>query len=457
MDELEACLQRHPRYKDVSVYHKFHTMKERQQAGVILRGASGTRVKLSADDHMGQLVSFCNVSNIAGTPGVSLDWVWEDQLHLTLHYVDNDVTSLVQGDRLTVRFPTGTVLTAGFSNLTPATNFAQVSAKVDGVPVVVGAVDGKNGVVYMNTAVPPGSTLTLTYDVLNIAPPGYYLLEMLTDDSFQVTPMYTVEEEVVIHVTTGTELTASLSAGAVNLQAPLYLYTRKNPQAHKILLDLGIEYTIGPAGDITFLEPLRADTTLYATYRWQGPTSGPFAIEGENTSNNKAIKGVILAFGEKIVAGDKHVIQVCRDRSPMASVSGGHYDMQFDILVYTRDPESLSEIVDHLISDTWGGRRHALMSEGYTIKDMDPSGEAEENYDDQAGIMYFQHSISLSMMTEWKKFYPYVVSVRKVNLALHQYPAVKGLAITDNATLREYNMVPKEFEVTYPRVGFPRL
>lgn len=459
MDELTSSMQRHPRYRDVQVYHKFHTMKERQQAGVILRGSSATRVKLSADDHMGEFVSICNISNVSGCPGCSVEWVWEDSRHITLHYQNLDVTSYLQLDRFTIQFDPGIIITAGFANLEPATNFAQVEVAIDGESVPAAVVQGKQGRVYLSKPCPPGSVVTMTFDILDVDPAGYYLLEMLTDFSFQVTPLFTVEAEEVIAVTSGTETSVSLANSAINLDAPYYLYTQKYSYSNKIILEPDVDYTIDTDGLITFLLPLPTGTTLYATYRWQGTTRGPFTIEGENTSNNTAIKGVVIAFGERSIAGDKHVIQLSHKRSPMAKVSGGHYDMQFDIMVYARDPQALSEMVDHIISDFWGNRRLGLISEGYTIKEMDPTGEAEESYDDAAGIMYFQHSISLSMMTEWKKFFPYVVTVKKINLALHQYPEVSSLGMDGTGFPKVYNLTPfgKEFEVVYPLTGFPRI
>ena len=550
MEELSDSLQRHPRYKDVQVYHKFHTMKERQQAGVVLRGASATRVKLAADDHMGEFTSICNVSNVSGFPGCSIEWAWEDQQHLTWYFEDKDVTSYLQHDMQTVQLPAGAVITAGYSNLTPAWNFAQVSAKVDGTSVTVGTVDGKNGTVVLNrplprpttphtnvvvtpyllpdmktiqlptgtvitagvytaspatapeqvtvlvnglpvavtsvdgangivvlTSVVPGSTavrmtyytpaspvvaestLTMTYFVSDIDKAGYYLVDMLTDFTFQVAPMYLEEGEIVIASTTGSETAASLDAGVVDLAAPYYLYLKKYSYSDKFVLEPGTEYTLAANGAITFLVPLPAGSTLYASYRWQGTTRGPYTLPGENTYNNTAIKGVILAFAERGVAGDKQVVQLTKNRTKTASVSGGHYDMQFEILVYTRDPQSLSEMVDHIISDVWGNRRLDLISEGYTIKEMDPSGEAEESYDDAAGIMYFQHSISLTMMTEWKRFYPYVVTVKKINLLLHTYPEVKSTEYDNKGLPQAFNVVPfdKAFEVVYPVPGYPQL
>lgn len=460
LDELEACLQRHPRYKDVQVYHKFHTMKERQQCGVIMRGASAQRVHLASDDHMGELVSFCNLSPVQNYQGVSIEWAWEDQLNATHYRKGVDCTSYLLPDRQTVRFPAGTVLTAGFSNLVPATNFAQVAAWVNGERITPGLVKGSEGVVVLSSRVPTGSRLLMSYNELNVDIPGYYFIEISSDaSSFIVVPTHTVANEVVLHSTTGLESSASLQHSGVVLAAPHYLYTKKYPASNKIMLEYGTDYDLAADGTVTFKAPLKKGTTLFAKYRWQGDLRGPFHIEGEYTYNDSAISGVVLAFGSRVTPGDRHFVQVNRHREPMASVSGGHYDMSFDIMVYTRDPQSLSELTDHIVSDLWGTRKDKLISEGFTLKGIDPNGEAEESYDDAAGIMYFQHNISISMMTEWKRFIPYVVTVDRIHLEMHRYPEVKSMGLSFDGLPSIYKVGGRlpPFEVIYPATGYPRL
>lgn len=460
LDELEASLKRHPRYKDVQVYHKFHTLKERQQCGVIMRGASAQRICLAADDHMGELVSFCNLAPVQNYQGVSIEWAWENQQQVTRYWKGADCTGLLLPDRQTVKFPKGTILTAGFSNLTPATNFAQVAAWIDGERVTPGLVHGGQGLVVLTSRVPAGSQLLMSFNELKVDLPGYYFIEISADaKSFVVVPMHTVANEVVLPATSGLETSATLQNSGVSLEAPHYLYTKKYPASNKIMLVPGQEYDLAVDGTITFRSPLKSGTTLYAKYRWQGDLRGPFQISGEYTYNDTAIRGVVLAFGSRVLAGDRHFVQVNRHREPMASVSGGHYDMSFDVMVYTRDPQSLSELTDHLVSDLWGNRKDNLISEGFTLKGVDPNGEAEESYDDAAGIMYFQHNVSISMMTEWKKFSPYVVTVDKIQLDLHRYPEVKSSGLYFDGLPSIYKVGGKlpPFEVAYPETGYPRL
>ena len=555
MDELEASLQRHPRYKNIQVYHKFHTLKERQQAGVILRGASASRQKMSADDCIGTLSSLCYVANLQGFPGSSIEWVWEDGKNITALNKEVDVTSLLARDMRTIQFPATVTLASGPANPVPAYNFAQVEATVDGSSVDAYSVDGTTGkvvlakplplptrryterdvtsflqpdmktlvldtiitaahytltpatlaeqvgvsvggfsaavttvngaagTVVLTNAVPAATTVTmaycapadpavaestllLTYYSVSMDQPGFYFLQMDTDTTYNITPLHLVEDEKVISLTTGLETSATLLHNPVNTDSPYYLYTKKYQASNKVLLEPGTDYVLHSSGVIDFLTPLKAETTLYASYRWQGQNRGPFTLgtpaeinSGENLSDNSSIKGVTMAFGTRAVAGDKQVIYLGNKRTDTARVMGGHYNMQFEILVYTRDPQSLSEVVDHLVSDLWGNRRQGLIGEGYSITDMDPTGEAEESYDDAAGIMYFQHSISLSMITEWKKFEPFMATVKKINLTLHRYPEPESLEFSPLGMPEVYTLIPfgNGFEVVYPKGGYPKI
>lgn len=454
MEVYRESLQQHPIYRDVQVYHKFHALKERQQAGVVLRSASATRIKTAPDDFLGTLDSHCTLARVGSAPGTSMEWVWEDQEHIT-YYQTEDVTASLNRMRTVVKVSRGSIV-AGHSNTIPADNHGQITLRIDGALSMARDVNGKTGEITLWQPLPAGSTVTVSYYSSNIDIPGYYFLELTSDSEFVCTPLHRVKDEVVIATTTGTEMSANLAHGPVVLSSPFYLYTKKQSNSHKLTLDAGTDFNLAADGTITFLLPLRKDTTLYATYGWQGEDRGPFSIQGEDTYVSDAIRGVTLAFGTRKVAGDKQVVVLAPQRETMAQVFGGHFTMQLELMVYARDPLALSEMVDHLVSDIWGNRRQVLTREGLTIDELDPAGESEEMYDDNAQIQYFQHSISMTMITEWKKFVPYMVNVRGFNVNLSRFVG------TESAPLRplsqDYTVLPetRPFEVTYPQTGYPR-
>jgi hypothetical protein len=77
--EIRQILYNHPRYREdsqnVSVSYSF---KERPQRGVIVNSTSGDQVRLSADNFMGQLSSFCMLTTVKEKPGTTLEWVREN-------------------------------------------------------------------------------------------------------------------------------------------------------------------------------------------------------------------------------------------------------------------------------------------------------------------------------------------------------------------------------------------
>jgi hypothetical protein len=185
---------------------------------------------------------------------------------------------------------------------------------------------------------------------------------------------------------------------------------------------------------------------------------GPFNIPSDFHYVNNALPGIILAFSNQITVGDKVVVIVYSQREPAASMASGHYTMSFDIDVVARDPQQLANLTDHLIEDIWGNRRLMLMDEGLTIEEMDATGESEEPYDENTGDLYYHHGISLQVMTEWKKFTPFLTEIVDIDSKIYRYITMKEYIVTNQGRILELkikaNSVP--FEVSYPKIGYPR-
>ena len=149
---------------------------------------------------------------------------------------------------------------------------------------------------------------------------------------------------------------------------------------------------------------------------------------------------------------------VTSERTQTAKVYGGHYHISFDISVFTRDPQSVAELADHIIGDIWGNRRLQLEYEGITFEELEASGESEDSYDEATGTLFFTQSISATILTEWKKFVPYVVDLRKFDITLHRMQEQKIVVLDENGNPVE---VPvgnqgKELVIQYPKKGYPK-
>jgi len=455
MDEINDSLKRHPVYKtDVKAYGKYHMGKERPQIGVSLYDTSATRINLSPDNTFGTLMSMVTVSKVGNHPGSSIEWIWEDAYNISKWVNKEDVTATRSADG-TKFYTSKKPLSKGAQNPILLTDIGQVEVFINGVRVLPRGVDPVTGEVELTSITNPSDKVEVSYFYKDVDRPGFYFLEMIEQDSFIITPMYSEDGEVVVEKTTGSEVTVQLKETPVLIDYVLSLYTRTTPQSPLLFLDRDVDYTITEDGVVTFLQPVKAGTTLYASYRWQGDTLGPFSIPTEYSYNDKAIKGVVLAFGSRRLKGDKMCVVLTSRREKAAHVKGGHYNMTLGWKVFSRDPLTTSEIADHLSSDIWVNRRELLKNEGITIEECIPSNESESIYDDATQAMYFESNLSIEVMTEWKKFIPYVIKLKKYTYDVEAVEKIKK-GIVQEVRLFDAQSAP-EFEVHYPITTYPYL
>jgi hypothetical protein len=446
---INSSIQRHPTYKaETRAFNRMNTSQERPQTGVTLQSTSSTRVCLSADSYIGDLKSHVNLVRAGNAPGSSMEWVWEDSVNITKRVTAEDVSASLSTDGFTIRTSHHPIC-SGYGNTIPATNFGQIDLKVNGLPAYAIIVVGTTGTITLANKVLPTDVVTVSYYYNNLDLPGFYYTEMITDKEFVITPMYSVYDEVVIAKTTGIEISANTHYANVLTDYVLTLYTKKTSLSVSMTLVRDVEYTIQSSGLITFLNPLQKDTTLYATYRYQGANRGPFTVSKEYEYNNTAIRGVVMSFGSRKILGDKQVVILTPARDDVAAVYGGHYTMTMEWRVFTRDPESTAELTDHIVSDIWANVKEPLRFEGITIENVDATGESEEMYDESTQAPYWQNTISMQILTEWKNFKPYVTNLNKYNLKL----------VINDGTKQSYELWvdPKEkaFNVLYPVSGYP--
>lgn len=463
MRELRGAVQDHQLYRDkVNIYHKF-PYKERPQMGVVLRNASGNRIKLSADDHAGTLKSYLALARAGNHEGKFLNWVWEDFQNLTEFVKNEDLSTQVEGtgsvgaNRV---FRTQGQIVSGECNTVYASDMRHVYMELDGERVLPEYVNGRKRIVILPEAPSPGSTLTVSYHKSRMVHPGRYYIEILSPTEFVIDPFLIVRGEMVIE-NTGSGITPEDTANLKN--GNVYggfetLYTKKGPNSHKLYLEKDEDYGISQDGLITFHKELPEDTTLYADYRFIGDTLGPFPIPDEFHYDNTSLPGVILSFSNQVKVGDKMVVVVHPDREPSADFKSGHYTMSFDVEVFTRDPMQLAELTDHVIGFLWNERRLKLMSEGITIEELDPTGESEDVYDEATGDLYYKNGISVQVMTEWKKFIPYVTELLDFDTKLYRYTTTKDYVVTNQGRILELRIKPNSnpFELRFSSNGYPR-
>ena len=176
----------------------------------------------------------------------------------------------------------------------------------------------------------------------------------------------------------------------------------------------GVNYQADPeTGVITLIEPLPKKTFLSADYYYPGQSSGPFPVQ-ENGADNKAIPGVVLAFGRRGVEGDVMAVVIGERREGNSREYGGKFEVSVEMDIIARDVYSQNEIADRTLMYLNSELRDRLSFEGFEIDSVSFGGESEEVYDETGDDYFYNGSISLTLLTDWAIRVPFCSSISRV-------------------------------------------
>ena len=255
-------------------------------------------------------------------------------------------------------------------------------------------------------------------------PAGVYYIDLTENTTFYVDSLIDARHELV---TMTDNLTGFLRYPP--LKGTLRLYER--PSNFLLVEDINYSLTLDaagkPTGEILLRDPLTGGRVLSADYRWPGATTGPHEI-APNFANNKAIPGVVLAFGRKNKKGDRLAVVVQNARHPAALEYGGRWDITLDFDVMSRDVDAQQEIADQTVVYLWGVLRSQLSSEGMEMTDLSLGGESEEIYDENGDDYYYNSAFSMTVQTDWSIHVPLALFLRQVSpLSLAQSRVLAAL------------------------------
>lgn len=353
IQELQEYWGQHPKYRDSLIIQGRYSFDERPQQAIILKNASANPFQLSADHYQGVVVSYCHLTGVYGKPGTALEWVREDR-------------RAVQGNGGEFPSPAG---------------IYYIEVRQEGV-------DWNN--------VPGG------YGGADCPPPGPDSGPVGTGQSygmcFYVDPLLSVIDERPLpqdpthyQVAQGKFHDGSLQVFEMPGNIPMFD---------------GITYEADPTtGVITLARPLATGTHLSVDYYYAGTSQGPFPI-ADNTANNTAIPGVVLAFGRLLQDGDVMAVVVSERREDAAREFGGRWTMSLDFDLMARDVHAQEELTDRTLMFLHAQLRDRLSFEGIEIVDVSSGGEAEEQYDEVGDDYFYTASISVSLETEWAMHLP---------------------------------------------------
>jgi hypothetical protein len=261
------------------------------------------------------------------------------------------------------------------------------------------------------------------------AMPGIYYIELCDEhgkpstEKFFVDPLLDVTDETVLYVSGNTY---QLARGKF-LPGTLKLYEMPG----SIELVEGVNYTADPeTGAIELIIPLETakGEFLSADYRYPAETMGPYKVQ-ERMGLIDAIPGVVLAFGQRIVPGDRLAVVVTESRDLTAMEFGGKWDLNIDFDITARSPNTQREILDQTATYLWGVARSRLSAEGIEMVSLSLGGESEEIYDDNGDDYFYTASFSVSVQTDWCLHVPLGATIRRILPGFEDgYGALAGLS-----------------------------
>lgn len=380
IQELQEFWAQDPKYRDSLVIQGKYSFDERPQQAIILKNSSASPFQLSADHYQGTVVAYSQLTRVFGKPGTSIEWIKDDSRQIQKNG-------------------------GAFPSL-PGIYYIELRQEGVDWSNVPGGFGPDSG-----DCPPPGSPedsgpvgTGQSYGMCFYVDP---LLTVLDGRAFALTPTLYELPQQKFHP-------GSLQLFEMPGSLPLFE---------------GINYVADPdTGRITLTAPLPPNTYLSADYYYAGESTGPFPI-ADNTANNTAIPGVVLAFGRRIQDGDVMTVVVTERREEAAREYGGRWEMSLDFDIMARDVYAQGELTDRTLMYIHAQLRDRLSFEGIEITAVSSGGEAEESYDDNGDDYFYTASLSMSVETEWAVRLPLPRALtRIVPNTVEQLRAVSGLS-----------------------------
>lgn len=238
------------------------------------------------------------------------------------------------------------------------------------------------------------------------SPPGIYQVKItsLPDESaqvpgtFTISPVLSVDAEPLIFFSNSADTHAQLSRTDIYPKAVRLWLNGKRALLPDV--DFSCNYE---TGEITFLKETPSGDFVTADYKYKIPDLGPFNFNVDST-NETAIPGAILAFGDRAQLGDQMDIRVSDAREDSCEVYGGKFETSFELTCFCRDAEERERMSDFVVAKVLEAQNR-LGFEGIELVDISPGGENEDVYDENLDDYYYESSISLTLRVDWESYF----------------------------------------------------
>jgi hypothetical protein len=257
----------------------------------------------------------------------------------------------------------------------------------------------------------------------NLVPAGFYYLVVNnistpedgsgTKVEILVDPLLRIDNEILVQDSNGYRTRFRLVHYPIQENSLEVYDTTVFP---KVKLAEEMHYTVDiQSGWVTFSAPVGKEATVEAHYRYAGISVGPVTIR-PLSSNNTLIPGVVLAFGEHFLRGDKSVVVVTKSREFAAEIYGGWWNINYGIDVVAQDPIESAKIGDYVLNMLWTVVRDKLAGEAIMISAVNHGGESEGLESETAQVFNHTNSISVGVSVEWEHQVPILKYLRKISL-----------------------------------------
>ena len=80
-------------------------------------------------------------------------------------------------------------------------------------------------------------------------------------------------------------------------------------------------------------------------------------------------------------------------------------------------------------------KKISSINEGITIQSFEPGGEHEEEYDTNTTDLTYHMSVPMTLLTEWKRFEPYLTEIMDYNMDINFYPKQSDYLVTKDGRI----------------------
>ena len=137
------------------------------------------------------------------------------------------------------------------------------------------------------------------------------------------------------------------------------------------------------------------------------------------------IPGVVLAFGDRTQECDKFNITITEERTDVAEIYGGKFEMTFDLIAFSKDSEDREKLSDYIVMSILD-RQSRLGFEGIELLNISPGGENEDVFNAETDEYFYESSIAVTFRVDWQIYHPLPVSIWRGEFTSREEEQAKG-------------------------------